>query len=308
MKTPVNAEAASPCLLCGDAGMSRKLFDLQRPVWRCGRCGLVYAEPAGDAAPARYTESYYHRGAYADYVGDRLAIHKNAARTLARLERLVGGRRLLDVGCAAGFFLEAARARGWEVWGLEVSEYASEVARRRLSLDVRTASVISPPDDLPAFDVVTLWDTIEHLDRPDLALANVRRLLSPQGALVLSTGDYGSLLRRLTGRRWRLFGDPTHNFFFDRHTLTELLRRAGFRVTGMSRRGKWVSLSMILHQSPLAFAAGVLRRVGAGDFNPALYVNLWDVVTVFARPSAGRERAGVARVSPGVGSDEGEGA
>lgn len=296
MKTPTGAEAASACLLCGDAGGSQKLFDLHRPVWRCGRCGLVYAEPSGTAADARYTESYYNRGAYADYMGDRPAIHRNAARTLARLERLVAGRRLLDVGCAAGFFLEAARARGWEVWGLEVSEYASQFARRRLSLDVRTASILSPPDDLPALDVVTLWDTIEHLDRPDLALANVRRLLSPQGVLVLSTGDYGSLLRRLTGRRWRLFADPTHNFFFDRRTLAELLRRAGFRVLSMSRRGKWVSLSMILHQSPLAFAAGALRRAGAKGVNPALYVNLWDVVTVFAVPSAGPEAVPLRRV------------
>ena len=286
MKTPLKTEAANVCLLCGDASRSRKLFELYRPIWRCERCGLVYAESSSDAAHARYTESYYTQGVYADYMGERAAIHKNAARTLARLERLVGGRRLLDVGCAAGFFLEAARARGWKVQGLEVSEYASEFARGQLGLDVKTGSIVSPPDDLPAFDVVTLWDTIEHLDRPDIALKNIRRLLpQPQSVFVFSTGDYGSLLRRVTGRRWRLFNDPTHNFFFDRNTLKELLQRTGFQVMSMSCEGKWVSLPMILHQSPLPFADGISRWMSAKGFNPALYVNPRDVVTVFARPS-----------------------
>jgi 2-polyprenyl-3-methyl-5-hydroxy-6-metoxy-1,4-benzoquinol methylase len=223
---------------------------------------------------------------YADYAGDRPAIHKNAQRTLAQLERLVEGRRLLDVGCATGFFIEAARARGWTVKGLEVSEYASEYARKELNLDVKTASIVSPPDDLPSFDVVTLWDTIEHLDRPDIALGNIRRLSHPQSIFVFSTGDYGSLLRRITGRKWRLFTDPTHNFFFDQRTLRELLRRTGFEVLSMSLRGKWVSLSMILHQSPLPFAARLNRWISARGFKPSLYLNLWDVVTVFARPIA----------------------
>jgi 2-polyprenyl-3-methyl-5-hydroxy-6-metoxy-1,4-benzoquinol methylase len=251
----------------------------------------VYAKPrstaAHDESPENYskdyTEDYYRDGTYADYLADRDAIQRNAPRVLSELEQMVKGRRLLDVGCATGFFLDAARSRGWMVQGLEVSEYASQYARRELKLPVETASIVSPPAGLSQFDVVTLWDTIEHLNRPDLALANIRRLLGPRGVLVFSTGDYDSLLRRLTGKRWRLFADPTHNFFFNERVLRRMLEREGFEVLRLTRRGKRVSLSLILHHSGLPLSGWMRKWLLARGWNPSIYVNLRDVVTVFAR-------------------------
>ncbi len=280
------ASQSSPrpgCFLCEGSSESRLLFHTSRPIFQCTACALVYADPR--RAPAvDYPEDYYRDGVYADYLADRDAIQRNAPRVLEELERMVEGRRLLDVGCATGFFLEAARSRCWDVRGLEASEYASEHARRELGLQVETASIVAPPKGLPLFDVVTLWDTIEHLDRPDLALANIRRLLDPNGVLVLSTGDYDSLLRRLTGKRWRLFADPTHNFFFDEETLRLMLMRAGFEVLRVTRWGKRVSLSLILHQSGLPLSARLRTWLLAKGWNPSVYVNLRDVVTIFARP------------------------
>ena len=278
---------ANSCLLCGNGEKAQTLFKLSRQILKCERCGLVYAEKAGPGVlKALYTESYYRQGAYADYLGDRVAIRKNAARVLKHLERLVEGRTLLDVGCAAGFFLDAARAHGWAVKGLEFSEYAADYARRELQLRVDTGSIVDPPKDLPTFDVITMWDTIEHLERPDLALAHIRRLLRPEGVCVLSTGDHASLMRRLTGKNWRLFSDPTHNFFFDHSTMETLLRQAGFRMTSITHQGKWVSLAMILHQSRLPFAARAQDWLSTRNWNPSIYVNLWDVMTVIAKPVA----------------------
>lgn len=279
------------CLVCGGSDTGRLLFHTSRPVLQCRTCGLVYAKPrnavAHDEGPENYSkdysEDYYRDGTYADYLADRDAIQRNAPRVLSELEQMVKGRRLLDVGCATGFFLEAARSRGWMVQGLEVSEYASNYARRELKLQVETASIVSPPAGLSQFDVVTLWDTIEHLDRPGLALANIRRLLGPRGVLVFSTGDYDSLLRRLTGKRWRLFADPTHNFFFNARVLQRMLERESFEVLRMTRRGKRVSLSLILHQSGLPLSGWARKWLLARGWNPSIYVNLRDVVTVFAR-------------------------
>lgn len=279
------------CLVCDSSGSGRLLFHTSRPILQCSGCGLVYAEPQSPTAPGAspenyardYSESYYRNGTYADYLADRDAIQRNAPRVLSELAQMVGGRRLLDVGCATGFFLEAARSRGWIVQGLEVSEYASNYARRELNLSVETASIVSPPTGLSQLDVITLWDTIEHLDRPEVALANIRRLLGPRGVLVFSTGDYGSLLRRLTGRRWRLFADPTHNFFFDERVLRRMLEREGFEVLRISRRGKRVSLSLILHQSGLPLSGWARKWLLARGWNPSIYVNLRDVITVFAR-------------------------
>jgi len=291
-------EAQSPattcghiCLVCGGSEKGRLLFHTSRPILQCRKCGLVYAKPRSTVANDEsaenyskdYSEDYYRDGTYADYLADRDAIQRNAPRVLSELEQMVKGRRLLDVGCATGFFLDAARSRRWMVQGLEVSEYASEYARRELNLPVETASIVSPPAGLPQFDVVTLWDTIEHLNRPDLALANIRRLLGPRGVLVFSTGDYDSLLRRLTGKRWRLFADPTHNFFFNEGVLRRMLKREGFEVLHMTRRGKRVSLSLILHHSGLPLSGRARKWLLARGWNPSIYVNLRDVVTIFAR-------------------------
>ncbi len=267
------------CCLCGGA-RGRVLYELSRPVFKCESCGVVQATQKQGAEP--YTESYYRGGVYADYLRDRVAIHRNASRILPKLERTVQGRMLLDIGCATGFFLEVAKTRGWTVRGLEVSKYASEYARRELGLVVDTGSITLPPAGFPKFDVITLWDTLEHLDRPDQALSNIHDLLRPGGVLALSTGDYGSLLRRLAGEKWRLFGDPTHNFFFDERTLTQLLRREKLQVLQVVRTGKWVSLSMILQQSGLSFAHSMQNWMQARGWNMMLYVNLWDVMTLLA--------------------------
>jgi 2-polyprenyl-3-methyl-5-hydroxy-6-metoxy-1,4-benzoquinol methylase len=269
------------CLLCGETSHER-LFELARPIVRCRGCGLVYALLEGAAPTHLYDERYYKGLVYADYLADRPAIHKNAARVLAELEALVPGRRLLDVGCAAGFFLEAARWRGWSVEGVEVSAYASEQARRELGLEVRTGSVTDLEEGPARFDAVTLWDVIEHLERPDLALRKVRALLRPGGVLAVSTGDLGSFVARATGRRWRLFADPTHLFFFDARTLGRLLAEAGFRTLRSTRRGKWVSLSMVVKQAPLPLPGGLRRVLERRLTDAYLYANLRDVMTVLA--------------------------
>jgi SAM-dependent methyltransferase len=199
---------------------------------------------------------------------------------------MTAGRRLLDVGCATGFFLEAAQARGWNVQGLEVSAYAADYARQRLGLAVDIGSIASPPPGLGEFDVVTLWDVIEHLERPDQALRSIRGMLRPRGLLVISTGDYGSLLRRITGRKWRLFADPTHRFFFDERTLRALLVETGYGVINVTRRGKWVSLPMIVQQSALPWRDQMMRWLERSGRRLFVYVNPRDVMTVTAGHAA----------------------
>lgn len=104
--------------------------------------------------------------------------------------------------------------------------------------------------------------------------------------MALSTGDYGSLARRLSGRGWRLFSDPTHLFFFTTRTLHRLLVDTGFSIVRSSHRGKWVSLSMIVKQAPLPLPSVLRRALERRAASAYLYANLWDVVTVFATPSS----------------------
>jgi SAM-dependent methyltransferase len=221
------------CVVCeGSAAVPNTL---RADLVECPAYGLIYCPDAREDR-SEFGDGYYRNGAYADYAADRPAIRRSAAARLAKLERMVHGRRLLDVGGANGYFLEAARGRGWEVVGLELSPYASGCARH-LNLEVHEASILTPPS-LSSFDLVTMWDTIEHLSRPDIALQNARRLLGPGGLIAVSTGDRRSVVARLYGRRWRLLDDATHKFFFDQATLLALLRNAGFKPIALGRPGK----------------------------------------------------------------------
>jgi len=265
------------CAVCGgDATIDSGLRD---DLVECRGCGLIY-RPGATEDRAEFGERYFVEGAYSDYVAEREAIRGSAARRLRALERMVRGRRLLDVGCAAGYFLEAAKNRGWEPSGLELSPYAAARARTQ-ALDVHEGSILAPPDVAP-FDVITMWDTIEHLSEPGLALDNARRLLRPGGIIVISTGDRRSAVARLLGRRWRLLGDQTHKFFFDEATLSTLLINAGLRPIASNHAGKWVGLGMVLYQLGIPGASQVRRAIAATGWNPSIYVNLWDVITMVA--------------------------
>ena len=147
-------------------------------MYCCGSCTLQYAEAAPGTAelPALYGERYFNGApaGYPDYLRDEPVHRRRAGRYLDALARLVPAPgRLLDVGCATGFFLDEARSRGWRVVGSEVSEWAAASARDRLALDVRTGPF---PDALPPgerLDVVTFFNVLEQLPRLDAVFAPI---------------------------------------------------------------------------------------------------------------------------------------
>ena len=131
--------------------------------------------------------------------------------------------------CLPGFFVEQAKTIGWDAIGVEPSEWAAEYARTELGVDVQTGTLESVRFPDAAFDVVTLWEVVEHLPDPRVTLREVRRILRPEGQLILSTPDAGSLAARVSGKRWLGWRKvPEHLFFFDRSTLDRLLVQEGF--------------------------------------------------------------------------------
>jgi SAM-dependent methyltransferase len=233
------------CGLCG-APQSELLYRLPAGgIRRCVSCAVVFRENpiSGAAAETLYEDDAYLDAPYFEAlkVGHRQDVEPYLVyrRALDRLERLTPGRRLLDVGCSYGAFLEVARERGWEVSGVELSRKGSEYARehRGLEIFVGTLEQARFPDG--AFDAVSLWDVVEHLDQPLELLRETHRILRPGGVLVVFTINQrslinatGDLLHRITlgavRRPLVLLYDIHHNFFFDAETLGSLIRRAGF--------------------------------------------------------------------------------
>jgi len=249
------------------------------PVVRCGGCGLVFVgrQPSPDELIALYDEDYYEDPAaegYASYAAaeERKRIHDRSL--LADLERLVAPGDLLEIGCAYGFFLDEARARGWRVRGVEPSTHAADEASRRLGISIPTVAFTDLAVEPSSLDAVVMWDVVEHLPNPRATVEAAERWLRPGGVLALSTGNIRSSAARLHGIDWSLMTPPWHQFYFSRKTMRRLLTSAGLTVARIGGDGALavdraspaprvpVRLAAVLESRPVTTVA---RRLHAGS-------------------------------------------
>jgi 2-polyprenyl-3-methyl-5-hydroxy-6-metoxy-1,4-benzoquinol methylase len=135
--------------------------------------------------------------------------------------------RLLDVGCGTGVFLLAAQQSGWDTLGLEGNPQAAAEARTR-ARNVKQGDLADEQWASASFDVVTLWQVLEHLPEPLPILRKLREALKPGGFLFVAVPNAASLQAKLLGRRWFNFQNPTHLIHFTFGTLSHLLSKAGF--------------------------------------------------------------------------------
>jgi len=235
------------CNLCGGREV-RPLYEVDGfHIVRCVRCDLIYvAEQVGQKQLSEYYGEAYYTGAqdkgYADYIGRRDSRKHHFRSLIPSIKRHlnVESPRVLDVGCAAGCFLEVAREKGWEAQGVELSAFAAEYARSRLGLQVFTGTLNEAALAGTSFDLITFWDVIEHVPDPLAVLREARRLLRPNGLVAVSTGDICGVTARVYGRRWALLAPPGHLFYFSRRTLFGMLRQIGFEVLQWQSDGSFL--------------------------------------------------------------------
>ena len=280
-----------PCNLCGHE-VTHGVENVSRLV-RCVNCGLIFVNPRPPFEEiARQYEGTYFRcpepvfGGYEDYEGDREEIKRTFRMRLKPLIPLLPGDhpRLLDVGCATGIFLEVARDAGWQGEGLDISEYALARAREK-GLTVQHGTNPGALYAENTFDVITLWDLIEHVPDPAGLLAECHRLLRPGGVLAISTPDAGSVLARVLRGNWLGFRSiDEHLYFFSRTTITRMLEAAGFEVRRYQQVGKYLRLPRLIDRMRFysRIAARLLRTADRLAPNLSIYVNSYDTMYVLA--------------------------
>jgi len=293
-----NAWQHVACGVCGSSERFLKFQDGPFSVVTCARCSLTYVTPRlTDATLLEqvYDEGYWSSSAakdrgYTDYRSDAPLYLRTYRRRMPVIRRhFARPGRVLDVGCAAGYFLRVMQEEGWDVTGLEPSDAIRPQAEERIGRERVRAGVLGEVELAPAsFDLVTMWDVIEHIPDVVAAARAVRALLAPGGKFLIETQNVDSLAARLLGRRWQHYKHAEHIYHFQRDTLAEVLRRAGFRV--LENRpwlgGKYVSLGFVAERAsrlnPLAAALFSPLRLAA---RASLYVNLMDEMIVVAEPA-----------------------
>lgn len=242
----VAAMAALACPVCCSQALT--------PAWtlggyglsRCDRCTHLFVSSGllPDALDQAYERDYYtaggsaERSGYEDYLAKAPERLHGFAQRLRELERFAVGRgRLLDFGCAVGLFVKVAADAGWDAIGLERSAWAADYGRRQYGLSIVDGNHADCAGFEQSFDMVTMWDVLEHLEDPRTVLKQVARWLKPGGVLALNTVDSASRGARMAGEHWRHLAPPHHLQYFTRDSLLQLLRDCGLRLLAVHGQG-----------------------------------------------------------------------
>jgi len=208
---------------------------------KCKNCNLIYVNPIRKGS--KINEAYSQRKSF-----DAAIIKESRLRAAESQVGLVkkynDGVRLLDVGCGEGFFLFNASKAGYTAKGIELSQDAAAYARREFGLDVEAKPLEEMQLPENYFDVVTMWQVLEHVPFPLMILKEVHRVLNQGGVLVITTPDIESRLAKVFQRRWwnvRML----HINQFTTKTLTNILKNAGFKNISPVSYKEYISLLML---------------------------------------------------------------
>ena len=194
-----------------------------------------------------YFSGSTHGFGYTDYDRDKQAMIPTFNKYLRRIARYTApapGKRLLDVGAATGFFLDLARQAGWDTAGIEPAESAAAVARGK-NLDVKTGILESDLYMESSFDVITLWDVLEHLPDPLTTMRLITALLKPNGVVAINTPDSSSLWSKLMGTRWHMLCPPEHLCLFGTRSFDRMLGEIGLKLLERDKIGKSFTMQYV---------------------------------------------------------------
>lgn len=279
------------CAACARTTLHRKLYAKNsHDILQCSQCGLGRTEAGSFDVRSYYTEDYFsgaRRDGYADYRGSEPILRREFARTVRFIRRFRNSGRLLEIGCAYGFFLQEA-SRFYEATGIEIADAAVAFCRGRGLSVTNGVADDATLAQLGMLDVIVLLDVIEHLPDPQSTLTLCRQHLNPGGVIVITTGDFASLYARMAGPRWRLMTPPQHLWFFTPESIQRLSHSLGLAMEVCDHPWKLVPLALIEFQMRRLLGA---NRYPASDFanHIGLPVNLFDAMRcVLRNPESSR--------------------
>jgi 2-polyprenyl-3-methyl-5-hydroxy-6-metoxy-1,4-benzoquinol methylase len=282
------------CAYC-NCNNFQQLFYTPESIVKCNNCGLVYTNPrfTYESLLKIYDKTYFITEDeekidcpfYLNYIEDKQTILKTMDLRLRKIRNFINSPgKILDVGCATGFSLMAATNLGWASYGIEISKFCYDYAKKN-NLNIHNGNLQNFPNNMQ-FDVITMWDYLEHSLNPIDDLQICYNLLKDGGYIFLSIPNIDSWSYKLYKRNWIGFKNLEHFYFFDRGKIKNIASRAGLIYVKSYYLGKYITFpflfSRVKYYCNWAFLKPILRYLSKNKiFNNAhLYINPYDILTI----------------------------
>lgn len=219
------------CNLCQEDKTALLFNKDSMEIVKCLNCGLIYVNPQPSEEDLKkiYGNGYFDGSNHADYLAEKELYGPRFQERLKQINTYKTKGKLLDIGCAVGYFLEAAREEGWQSFGVEISSFASKYARDS-GFDVFTGTLEDAKYPDQYFDVVTLWHVLEHMEDPSGCLKEVHRILSKSGLVAIEVPNIRSRRFKKLGENWDQLKPHEHLYYFTPDVLRKMAERAGFKI------------------------------------------------------------------------------
>ncbi len=233
----------------------------------CTNCGLIYLDPQPDEGTLKefYPEEYFnpqHPQGCHDFIARKDDVINYRLKDIMELVNNLNPDRgrLLEVGCALGYFLELAQKADWEAQGVELSPWAAQYAREKTKAQVSTGKLedIKFPDSY--FDAIVMIELIEHTQTPDIFLKEVYRILKPEGMILITTPNSRSIHAKIWREKFQeilIPKIPEHLFLFSIPTIKRILELTNFKIIQLQTK------TYLKRYYDYQIPAGLLRQMKA---------------------------------------------
>lgn len=204
-------------------------------ICECLSCGLLYTMPRPNK---NKIGKYYKSEEYYSHQENKKGFIPKIYETVKKInlkhkyklatKRIKKG-KLLDIGCGVGDFLHTAEEHSWSCTGVEPSEEAKTIARKRIKADIIASEDLQQLSD-ESFDLITMWHVLEHVDNLKWQVEQLQRLVKPQGRIVIAVPNYKSYDAQYYKELWAAYDVPRHLNHFNRTTLTKIFKSSGLEL------------------------------------------------------------------------------
>lgn len=264
-------------------GKDQKLYQ----ILKCKNCKVVQTFPREINSKDLYEKDYFEKRTDRGYNG---YTSENIKKTLIqtwefnlkdldfyKYEKEIFKKnskpKLLDIGCASGFFLEYIQKRNWEVYGVEISKEMADFAKDQFNLNVWNGDFLEYKTDL-SFDCITMWASIEHFSDPIKVFEKIAQLLKTKGIFIFSTCRWG-FLAKIKKENWRFMNVPEHLYFFNEKQLEKILKSLNFKLISYITYGsgftKKENASLIYKIFKLTFDK-LVKIINMGDMLAMIFI------------------------------------